>query len=561
MKMRKLFAGLAAAATMLGGLALGATTANAAVGDVSITPADITIQLPEGKADLLTNRTGFRFVKLADYVLTEAEGAKSTLELKTTGNEKVAAAIKAAAKTANESKDVTGDPMIWVATNLLDSETSPYAGRLRDFVTSLKDLNKDEFNATVTASSAGEPATSASFTLAEPGLYLVFDNTGKVMFDKDGNVTENEADAVKSVGESIPMLVGTKITVKEGVAADDVQIPTTNINGVVNIKNDITIVKKNVSQAAASIGEEKSYTVEGEVPNWVGKNLDASYYKFRDVLGVGQTIDFTSIKVTVDGVDGEQAFTLAKPEGVTADTWRANGSNAFEVDLTEVMQTLAVNANTIGKKVTMTYTTTVNSDALKTRTVGNKVTVYNNGNPATDTTEFPTSEFKFTKVGGDGATALAGAEFQITKGDATLKFVTQADGSYALAEAGAEGASETIVSPTGGVVKVIGVGAGTYTVTETKSPEGYWDSGLPSFIVTIDDEGKVTMSKDVDLLGLVTVKDDKTTATVKNVTKITELPLTGGAGIAMFTVVAMLLAGVAGTVFMKSRSTKRALMA
>ena len=46
---------------------------------------------------------------------------------------------------------------------------------------------------------------------------------------------------------------------------------------------------------------------------------------------------------------------------------------------------------------------------------------------------------------------------------------------------------------------------------------------------------------------------------VKNVKKITQLPLTGAAGTMLFTVVAVLLAGVAATVFAKSRSTKRTL--
>lgn len=46
---------------------------------------------------------------------------------------------------------------------------------------------------------------------------------------------------------------------------------------------------------------------------------------------------------------------------------------------------------------------------------------------------------------------------------------------------------------------------------------------------------------------------------VKNVKKITQLPLTGAAGTMLFTVVAVLLAGVAATVFAKSRFTKRAL--
>ena len=48
---------------------------------------------------------------------------------------------------------------------------------------------------------------------------------------------------------------------------------------------------------------------------------------------------------------------------------------------------------------------------------------------------------------------------------------------------------------------------------------------------------------------------------VHNVKNVSELPLTGAAGTALFTVIGLLLAGAAATVALKSRETKRALRA
>ena len=56
-------------------------------------------------------------------------------------------------------------------------------------------------------------------------------------------------------------------------------------------------------------------------------------------------------------------------------------------------------------------------------------------------------------------------------------------------------------------------------------------------------------------------KDNKGTFQVTNVKNITQLPLTGAAGTMLFSVIGLLIAGAAVTVFVKSRSTKRALNA
>ena len=78
---------------------------------------------------------------------------------------------------------------------------------------------------------------------------------------------------------------------------------------------------------------------------------------------------------------------------------------------------------------------------------------------------------------------------------------------------------------------------------------------LPSFTVTIDENGNVTFGEDA--FGLV----NTTAKTVKNIKSITQLPLTGAAGTMLFSVIGLLIAGAAVTVFVKSRSTKRVLNA
>ncbi|MCC2711501.1 hypothetical protein LK479_19185, partial [Erysipelatoclostridium ramosum] len=70
-------------------------------------------------------------------------------------------------------------------------------------------------------------------------------------------------------------------------------------------------------------------------------------------------------------------------------------------------------------------------------------------------------------------------------------------------------------------------------------------TALPSFTVTVE-IGKVTNVTPTGAgAGLVTFENGYANAVVKNVKKITQLPLTGAAGTMLFTVVAVLLAGVA----------------
>ena len=100
----------------------------------------------------------------------------------------------------------------------------------------------------------------------------------------------------------------------------------------------------------------------------------------------------------------------------------------------------------------------------------------------------------------------------------------------------------------------------TYTVIETKVPTGYNGTFVGKFTITTGataDAAATFAGKDAWNLS----KDNKGTFQVTNVKNITQLPLTGAAGTMLFSVIGLLIAGAAVTVFVKSRSTKRALNA
>ena len=542
---KRALAGVAAAALAVTGLAALSGAASANVGDVT---SEKTITLQATDAAQLNDRS-FAYVKLADYVLNEAADVNSSLVIDT-----VDGAVKDAVTTAltgtayNTASD--GDPMTWVANNLTDSSTYPYAGNLRDFVTKLAGLDESAIPMPENPA-VSEDGKSVTYTMPDDGLYLIFDTTG---------------DSGAATG-SIPMLVGTKLTVKEGVQT---QIPTANINGEVNVKNEITTVEKTVDPTSPSIGDRKTYTIKGNVPNWVGKT--GTKYTFTDQPSQGQDIDFDTISVFLDtdkdGVYEEGTDTLlvngtdytVSGTGVFGNPEsriKADGDGTFTIDLTAYMKTAGLDTNLIGKQIVATYEVVINTDALSNE-VTNTVTVNNNDSTATDSTtndDFnEPASFEFTKYQSDGTTVLAGAKFTVTKGEKQLGFTKSDDGSYVY-DPTAE--PTTLETPESGKVTVKGLGAGTYTVTETDAPEGYLDLGLPSFTVTVNADGTVKYTEASDAFDLVAIAG--TTVSVKNVKSITQLPLTGAAGTMLFTVLGLLIAGAGALVYMKSRNVKHAL--
>lgn len=362
------------------------------------------------------------------------------------------------------------------------------------------------------------------FTGLTPGYYLITDTN-------------------EGVQAGAPMLVGTAIPA-------DGTVYTTINNGAplgqaIAKPDKGTTPKKTVegdTRGTVSVGDKLTYTITTQVPGTSG--FDEYSLTVRDVASSGLTMPTPA---------DDNAFTVKVgdttiPQDQLTITQNQSDPNYPDQTVTDIK--IANVASKDGQQVTVSYTATVNTKAVMAA-VNTAYIKHNDGNfGAGHKVDLKTYSFEFTKVGPDGATPLQGAEFQIS-GD-------NIDADYT-----ANGASATATSNESGVVKFSSLAAGTYTVKETKAPEGYMNTMLPSFTVTIKDDGCIEFGADA-IWNLVTPSSNNgvakdATATVKNVNSITQLPLTGAAGITLLVVVAALLAAACMLVAMRSRMLKKQL--
>ena len=495
MKMRKLFAGIAAAATLLGGMALGAASAQA---DGTVVDSTATFTFTADKAEQLTKRR-LSFYKIGDYV-QYGTGTSAGYGVQT--NEANKNAVNTAlGRTlgASYNKENVDNLAAALADRLLDQEpTRPWAeGNTRKFAEALV----QQRNLVAVTTAPEFTVTGISATVALPaGIYLVVDNT----------------DATAGVTKAVPMIVSSG-EVENGVLTNPTKATT------VNFKNSaVEEPSKTVSATSVSVGETLTYTLTGHVAN-----PKPEAFVFRDIPSVGLTVKADSFSATVEGRSVVFANYFTTDFDSLSD-YKGNGTNEFTVTVIPAML-----ADLAGKTIVVTYKAVVNSEAMDDNDVSNKL-VKNDSSYDTVTTKL--FSFSFSKRDNDNK-ALAGATFKLSVADGQTGVLPTMNGQ----EYGT-----TQISDNNGNVTFSGLKAGTYTVTETQAPQGYMGTFLPSFTVTIDENG-VTFGEDA--FGLV----DTSKKTVKNIKSITQLPLTGAAGTTLFTVVALLVAGAGVTVAVKSR--------
>ena len=165
-----------------------------------------------------------------------------------------------------------------------------------------------------------------------------------------------------------------------------------------------------------------------------------------------------------------------------------------------------------------------------------------------------TNEFDITKVdGADNSKKLQGAEFKLEKDG---KYVTVDSASRVSGWVGTLAAGSTLTSGADGLVRIIGLGEGTYKLHEIKAPAGYNVLTAPIEVVITDVTGTDTETGRPKLNRLTIALDggdaqngDVTTglvtATVQNNTGAS-LPETGGVGTTLFYIIGgMLMVGAA----------------
>lgn len=501
MKMRKLFAGIAAAATLLGGMALSAASAQAD-GSGTVVTSKVNFTFTAQDAKQLTNRKLDAY-KIADYV-QYGTGSNATYGVQTAdgvdrGTLK-AALESATGKTVSE----TGDLMAWaLAEGVLSVDNSADGAwnnsASRKFVESLKTTTDKLGTAEEVDLGAAANGTSATVTLPA-GLYL--------FVDADYPAGTNE-DATPSIA----ILVGSG-RVENRVLKDP------SAEATVEIKNQTTTVSKTVSAATASAGQKVTYTITSKVPQNTQYYSDYGY-TYTDTPSAGQTVHLDSLKVTVGGSDLNKGKDYRVTEGKDRE---------FTVNITSIKQQNA------GDEIVVTYDAEVTeAEATGRKAVTNTVVLSDNGAKATASTSITNGQFSFTKTDAQGK-ALAGAEFKI-------------EGQNGVSTP----STATATSDSNGTVTFKGLADGTYKVTETKVPADFQNLKA-TFTVTIKG-GEATFAG-TDVWGLAP-KNSSADYKVKNVKNVTQLPLTGAAGTTLFTVVALLVAGAGVTVALKSRQRMR----
>lgn len=346
-------------------------------------------------------------------------------------------------------------------------------------------------------------------------------------------------------------------------------VNVTDTTVTINMKSNYPTVVKKVNNKNAddvNIGDTVTYTLTSKVPDMTG--YTSYVFNFKDTLSTGLTFKkITSVTV------GETTITKVD-EGQEANNTYTLTHVGQNITIT-MNNFLASNKDKVGQTITVTYTATLNENAVTgfdanknsaTVEYSNKPGTTNKGESEPSIVDVHTFNFTIFKYYLNGAdkTGLAKAEFELYKANGevagdkvNIKKVTDGVG-YRVAtpeEAATEGFKpDVIVSGTDGRVLVKGLDAGTYYLRETKAPDGYNKllSDIKVEIKPVYDEttGKLTSySVDYTYNGTKTtgteIKDTTTSPEVAVENKTgAQLPSTGSKGALMVTLAGIVLFGV-----------------
>ena len=308
-------------------------------------------------------------------------------------------------------------------------------------------------------------------------------------------------------------------------------------------KREEVSVDKAANKTSVTKKEKVTYTITVDIPTYASQAVDKSFY-VSDFLPNGLTIDPASIKVQIDGTDVDTA-------AYTLDT-TAVAEYTFKLSVSAEQYTDNWSANG-GKQLVITYTATLNDNGtteVNTKET-NKVTfdysnypyVENSHKQKTDTVDVTTFAIKIDKyVKNDEHAKLANAKFDL------YRTATQAEVNAGSAVKiphttvnGIKLESDLVTDANGTATFAKYEANGTnydYYLVETRAPSGYNILDNAVKVNFTDTEVEATA-------GVYTVK-------VPNSSGIL-LPITGGTGTVIFTIIGIALMVGAVVLFVVSR--------
>lgn len=421
-------------------------------------------------------------------------------------------------------------------------------------------------------------ATSTAITVSHAGYYLIKDANRSQDNNSETVYTRNILKIVKP---------NTTITTKDAVPS--LKKTITGIN------NDST---KDLAANTAGMGDKVNYKLTATVPDMSGYT---SYtFEITDTMSKGLTFN-NDVNITI----GDTTLDTDKFTVSTVTTDSDSGNQTFTITIKDFISY----KDYVGKNIVVTYSATLNEKADLSSTNGNtneaKITYSNDPNKLDSTDDTPTSKVKTYTTGlklkkvantADGKT-LAGAKFKISGTGSKVilanstvynkavdgTYYLKKDGTYTTTDPDEETTNtydsttqkykkiDTVTKDTvpatfeteayvdkDGVLKIEGLGEGTYTITELVAPDGYNLLTAPITInisasnVAFDSCTWSIKNGDTDLN---VDTNDNTLYLLTVINKAgSNLPSTGGMGTKLFyTVGGILMAGAAIVLVVRKR--------
>ena len=369
---------------------------------------------------------------------------------------------------------------------------------------------------------------------------------------KNAALASNATKKVNVTKVSVPFLVSLPFTGKDGNPVTELKVYPKNSTGTESIDKNIIEGNQKKKTTVANIGDTINYEVEYSIPV-----TEQGLVKLvvKDTMSKGLTFDENSnIIVKNKGVEVDSAnYDMVPTEGGDGTTITITFKEAYCKNLEK---------NTT-QNFTITYKATLNNNAVlgQSGNTNRVIVTYQNDKDSKTITSKDTKVFTYgidlTKQG-EGGAKLSGVEFKLTEGTNEIKVLRSGDAYYPSNDAKA---SSTVTTDEGKIY-IRGLKPGTYKLTETKTNAGYVLLKDPVVIVIKDDNATGDATADVGSKPVTMQNDQKNSTSATAEVPLTvvnskgfDLPVTGGRGIALFTIAGIAIVAAAGSLlFMRKRS-------
>lgn len=411
---------------------------------------------------------------------------------------------------------------------------------------------------------------TASFPDMAMGEYLIVASGGVKIYQPTTVKLVPEYDKKSDKWEIGEAVVGEETDGSTAVKSSEPQIKKS-----VFMINDAALADHTVA-----VGDTVTFKLEADVPDYPEGATNKTFI-ISDTVGTGLKYQSNSVKVYNDeSCQTKIDSTLYKVTETNATVPDQSGKpRTFKIEFKNTF----FESSPVPPKVYVTYEAKVTADAFIGTTGGKLINdaflgYSNNPYDANSYTERNDEEtvytyaINLTKVDTDGDKITNNtATFELKSGENTLYF-TGSDGVYTYDSSNNENTSgatkDLTTSSSKGTLTLQGLDAGTYTLTETKAPDGYVlpngsitikitdadaENGGPNGTIDKDQDGNVVASGGAEIYVAegaqgdgVTIND--TTISFEVVNKNADqgaftLPVTGGAGTLIFTMAGILLMG------------------